>query len=337
LGGGAHSVKAVLVTGGGGFLGGAIVAQLLARGVAVRSLSRGDYPELSTRGVQVIQGDVADPEQVLCAVQGCDTVFHVAARAGIWGPRDEFVRTNVLGTENVIAACRKAAVLRLVFTSSPSVVHSGDGILRGDESMPYRRRYNASYPATKAHAEQAVLRANGPTLATVALRPHLIWGPGDNHLLPRLLGRAKAGRLRFVGPPAPLVDSTYIADAARAHLLAASRLHPGSACAGRVYFITQGEPWPMDQLVNGLLRAAGHPPVARYIGAWTAKAAGWFCEGLYGALGLRTEPPVTRFLAEQLSTAHFFDITAAGRDLGYAPERSISEGLILLAASGAMW
>jgi 2-alkyl-3-oxoalkanoate reductase len=316
-----------LVTGGGGFLGGAIVRRLVDRGDSVRSLARGDYPELRRLGVETIRGDVGDGEIVARAVDGVDVVFHVAAKAGIWGPRSEFVRANVDGTRNVLEACRSRGVGRLVFTSSPSVV-SGGGDLEGvDESIPYPTRFEAFYPETKAEAERMVLEANGPDLATVALRPHLIWGPGDNHLIPRIIDRAKAGRLRRIGDRPNLVDSIYIDNAADAHLLAADRLEPGSTVSGRAYFLSQGDPWPLWDLINGILRAADLPPVERRVSPAVAGMAGAFLEGVHRLFRLPGEPAMTRFLAHQLSTAHWFNIEAARRDLGYRPAVSIEEGL----------
>jgi nucleoside-diphosphate-sugar epimerase len=316
-----------LVTGGGGFLGGAIVRRLVARGDSVRSLSRGDYPDLRALGVAQVRGDLADPDALARAVDGCSVVFHVAAKAGLWGPYAEYRRSNVEGTRNVIAACRARGVRRLVYTSSPSVVFDGRDMEGVDESVPYPRRHHAAYPATKAEAERLVLAADGAELATVALRPHLIWGPGDNHLLPRLAARARAGRLRRVGGRGKLVDSTYIDDAAEAHLNAADRLAPGAPAAGRAYFLSQGEPWPLWDLVDRLLQAAALPPVARAVPASLARLAGVLCEGLAHALRLEAEPRMTRFLARELSSAHWFNIDAARRDLGYRPSVSIEEGL----------
>src|SRR5262245_17274506 len=182
-----------LVTGGGGFLGGAIVRLLRQHGREARSFTRTAYPWLDELGVEPVLGDVADPAAVERAVAGVDVVFHVAARAGVWGRHADFFATNVTGTGNVIAAMKKHAVRKLVYTSTPSVVHDGGDLEGADESVPYPKHFVAAYPETKALAEQAVLAANGPELATVALRPHLIWGPGDPHLVPRILERARAG------------------------------------------------------------------------------------------------------------------------------------------------
>jgi nucleoside-diphosphate-sugar epimerase len=317
----------VLVTGGGGFLGGAIVRSLIARGDTVRSLSRGDHPAPRACGVEQLRGDVADPAAVQRAVDGCEVVFHVAAKAGIWGPYADYYRSNVTGTRNVIAACRACGVRRLVYTSSPSVVFNGRDMEGVDESVPYPRHHDAPYPATKAEAERLVRTANDTALATVALRPHLIWGPGDTNLIPRIIARARAGRLRRIGRRVNLVDSTYIDDAATAHLNAADRLAPGSPIAGKVYFVSQDEPWPVWDLVNRILRAAQLPSVTATIAQPLALLAGGVCEAFALALRLKAEPPMTRFLARELSTAHWFNIAAARRDLGYQPSVSIEEGM----------
>jgi nucleoside-diphosphate-sugar epimerase len=322
-----------LVTGGGGFLGGAIVRRLRARGDAVRSLSRGRYPDLDALGVAQFQGDVADAAAVAGAAAGCDIVFHVAAKAGAHGRYTEYYRANVTGTENVLAACRRHGVRRLVYTSSPSVVFNGRDMEGVDESVPYPPHYDAHYPRTKALAEQLVLWANGPDLATVSLRPHLIWGPGDNHLVPRIIARARAGRLRRIGTASKLIDSTYIDNAADAHLLAGDRLAPGSPVVGKGYFLSQGEPVPLWGLVNRILAAAGLPPVTRSVPYAAAYAAACALEAAYAVLRLRGEPPMTRFLARELSTAHWFDLSAARRDLGYEPGVSLDEGLRRLAKS----
>lgn len=316
-----------LVTGGGGFLGLAIVRQLLARGATVRSYSRHEYPELRRLGVEQRLGDLTDAATLAKAAAGCDIVFHVAAKAGVWGRYEDYHRPNVLGTENVLAACRQHGIARLVHTSSPSVVFAG-GDQRGvDESAPYPAHFEAHYPRTKAAAERLVLAANGPELATVALRPHLIWGPGDNHLLPRLAARARAGQLRRIGPPGRRIDTVYIDNAADAHLLAADRLAPGAPVAGRAYFISQGEPVETWTIINQLLEAAGAPPVTRSVPVWLALAAAWGCETLHRVTGNPAEPRLTRFVVRELCSDHWFDIGAARRDLGYEPKVSIAEGL----------
>ena len=322
-----------LVTGGGGFLGLAIVRMLRERGDTVVSFSRGEHPELATLSVEQLRGDLADRAAVENAARGCDIVFHVAAKAGIWGSFAEFQRANVTGTRHVLDACRLHGIHRLVYTSSPSVVFDGSDVEGGDESLPYPARFEAPYPHTKMLAERLVLEANSPTLATVSLRPHLIWGPGDNHLVPRILAKARAGQLRRIGRRDCLVDTVYVDNAARAHLDAADRLGSGSAVAGKAYFISNGEPLPLWEMVNRIIAAADLPPVTRSVSPKLAYAAGIACEGLWRTLRLAGEPPMTRFVARELATAHWFDISAARRDLGYEPEVSIAEGLRRLRAS----
>ena len=321
----------VLVTGGGGFLGGAIVRALLERDVRVRSFQRSAAAELGTLGVEVVRGDLADPAAVGAAVAGCDSVFHVAAKAGVWGPRREYERANVLGTRNLLDACRRCGVGRLVYTSTPSVVHAGRDIAGGDESLPYPERFHAHYPRTKAEAERMVLAANGPDLATVALRPHLIWGPRDTHLVPQIVERQRSGRLRLVGGGSALVDSTYIDNAADAHLAAWQRLAPDAPCAGRAYFVSNGDPRPVRELVDGILAAAGEPPVKADLSPRIAWLAGAVMEVAWTVLPLPGEPAMTRFLARQLATAHWFDLTAARRDLGWSPRIGLDEGFACLA------
>ena len=323
----------VLVTGGGGFLGQAIVRRLIARGDLVRSLQRSDTPELAAQGVECLKGDIADTAVVRHAVSGCEIVFHVAAKAGIWGRFNDFYRANVVGTENVLAACDSEGARKLVYTSSSSVVFNGRDEEDIDESVPYPVRYLTHYPRTKALAERLVIAANGPRLATVSLRPHLIWGPGDNHLVPRLIQRAQAGRLRRVGNGGNLVDTTYIDNAADAHLLAADALESGSTVAGKVYFISNGEPLPLWGLIDRLLACADVPPVTRKISATSAYFVGGLLELIYTLTGRQDEPPMTRFVARQLSTAHWFRLEAARRDFGYIPRVTVDEGLRRLAES----
>jgi 2-alkyl-3-oxoalkanoate reductase len=319
-----------LVTGGGGFLGKAICERLRARGFEVRSLARGAHPQLAALGVEAIRGDVSDTAAVEAAAAGCDVVFHTAARAGVWGRPDEYFRTNVLGTQAVLAACRAQGVSRLVYTSSPSVVF-GEGDLRGvDERVPYPERYLTDYPRTKAIAERMVLAANGPGLSTTSIRPHLVWGPGDPHLVPRIVARARAGKLRRVGDGRWLVDTIYVDNAADAHVLAAEALSPRSPAAGRAYFVSQDDPIEVGTMIDRICEAAGLPPVRRAVPAGVAYAAGAVAELAYRALGRAEEPMMTRFLAKQLSTHHHFDIGAIKRDMGYRPAVSLDEGMTRL-------
>jgi len=323
-------VKA-LVTGGTGFLGEALVRALRARGDEVVALARSDAPTLRALGAKVVRGDVRDREAVVSACAGVDAVFHAAAKAGGWGPRAEYESTNVAGTENVIAACRAASVPALVYTSTPSVVHAGRDIEGGDESLPYATRFLADYPRTKAEAEKRVRAANGSSLRTISIRPHFIWGPGDRHLLPRLVDRARKGRLRRIGSRDPKADTTYVDNCVDAHLLAGDALLAGKPL-GDVYFVSDGEPQGLWSMVDRLLAAAGLPPPRGSVPVWLARAAGAALEAAHRLARSENEPLMTRFGASQLTHAQWFDIGAACRDLGYSPRVGVDEGLRRTAA-----
>lgn len=323
----------VLVTGGGGFIGGAVARAFAARGDRVTSFSRGRYPHLDRLGIRAIRGDLTDARAVRAAVDGHDVVVHTAALAGDSGPASRYEQVNVVGTRHVVDACREAGVGRLVYTSTPSVVHTGTDIEGGDEALPYARHFTAAYPATKAAAERIVLDADAPELRTVALRPHLVWGPGDPHFIPRLVDRARRGRLALVGSGDALIDGTYIDNAAAAHLLAADGLDGGGASAGRAYFIAQGEPLPVREMLARLLAAAGFPPVRRRVPFRVAYALGALAEAVHPRLPGDREPVMTRFLAQQLATAHWFDLSAARRDLGYTARVPMEEGMRRLQAA----
>jgi nucleoside-diphosphate-sugar epimerase len=316
-----------LVTGGGGFLGLYVVEQLVARGDNVRVLCRGQYARLNELGVECVTGDLRDAAAVARACAGIEVVFHVAAVSGIWGRWEHYHGINTIGTENVIAACRAQNVPRLVYTSSPSVIYDGRDHRDADESLPYPADYLCHYPHSKALAEQAVLAANGGGLATAALRPHLIWGPRDNHLVPRIVARAKAGKLRQVGRGDNLISMSYVENSAHAHLLAADRLVPGSPVPGQAYFINEPEPVNLWDWINRLLGLAGLPPVTKSISPRAAYAAGALLEKVYALMHIAGEPPMTRFLAQQLSGTHSYDIGKSARDFGYQPIVSVPEGL----------
>jgi nucleoside-diphosphate-sugar epimerase len=318
-----------LVTGGGGFLGRAIVELLLDRGDQVRSLGRGAYPDLEALGVEVVHADLRDAASVADACQGIDCVFHTAALAGIWGTWNTYHQINLQGTLNVLAGCRQQQVPRLVYTSSPSVTFDGSDQCGCNEEAPYATCWLAHYPHSKALAEEAVLTANGKhDLTTCALRPHLIWGPRDGHLVPRLIQRARSGRLRRVGCGTNRMDILYIENAATAHLQAADvmRQHD-SPVAGKAYFLSQGEPVNCWQWIDQLLELASLPPVQKSVSLATARRVGAIFEGLYGALRLPGEPPMTRFLAAQLGISHWFNISAAQQDFGYQPQVTTAEGM----------
>jgi len=322
-----------LVTGGGGFLGGAIVRALLKNGDTVRSIQRGHYPELMELGVDAIQGDLCKADDIDAAVSGCDIVYHVAAMAGVWGDYEKYYQANVVATQNVITACKEHNIHYLVYTSTPSVVFDGASEEGIDESTPYSVNYFNAYQETKAEAEQLVLKTNDSKLKTVALRPHLIWGPGDRHLAPRVISRAQAGRLRLVGSKDHLVDSCYIDNAVAAHLLAADDLQNDANCAGKAYFISNDEPISMSELINKILAAANLSPIQKRINEHLAYYIGAVFERVYSIFRIEQEPIMTRFVAKQLSTSHWFDLSAAKQDLSYEPKINIDEGMARLKAS----
>ena len=332
----------MLVTGGTGFLGRRLVERLLDEGRSVSVLARRPAPDFARRGVGFIEASVEDSAAVMAACAGMQTVFHVAAKVGVWGRYEDFHRINVLGTRAILDGCRKHGVPRLVYTSTPSVVYNGRDLAGADESLPLTERCPAAYPLTKAIAEREVLAADCEALRTIALRPHLIWGKGDPHLIPRMLERARAGRLRVVGSGRNRVDMVHVENAVDAHLLAERALSernqiPMTNAAaqpahGRAFFITNGEPVVLWTWINALLEALGERPVKRRISLAAATRLGLACELAWRLLPLRGEPPMTRFVAAELAKDHWFDIGAARRDLGYEPRISMTQGTAVLIA-----
>jgi nucleoside-diphosphate-sugar epimerase len=320
-----------LVTGGGGFLGGALARKLRERGDDVRVFGRGSYPELEAKGIDATRGDLADAAAVSAACEDRDVVFHVGAKVGLWGHYEDYFATNVTGTRNVLHACVEQGIRKLVFTGSPSVVFDGSDVEGWSEDAPYPQKFDSHYSRTKAQAEEMVLAANHDGLATVSLRPHLVWGPGDRHLLPRLVARARAGRLFRIGEDNKRVDTIFIDDAVEAHILAAVQLSPLSEIAGKAYFLSAGDPRPIWEIVDLMLAASGLGPVKKSVPKGVAFAAARACEGVWRALQLSSEPPLTRFLVLQLTTAHWFDIGAARRELGWRPRVRVEEGMEKLA------
>ncbi|MBA3007616.1 MAG: NAD-dependent epimerase/dehydratase family protein [Proteobacteria bacterium] len=322
-----------LITGGGGFVGKAIVRQLLAHGVQCLVVGRHAYPELESLGVTCRQGDIIDCGFIRECCQGVDTVFHVAALAGIWGRWRDYYATNVLGTENVLAGCRAEGVRHLVYTSTPSVVFNQHSICNGDEKLPYADHFLCHYARSKVMAEQLVLAESDYDLHTCAIRPHLVWGPGDPHLIPRLIDRGRKGQLRRVGDGQNLVDISYIDNVAHAHLLAADNLAGVGTASGRAYCISQGEPMNLWQWINELFSRLDIAPIRSKISYPVAYGLGALLEWGYRLSGCQREPQMTRFLAQQLAKSHYFSIAQARRDLGYQPIVSTEEGMERLLAS----
>ena len=375
-----HMNTPTLVTGGTGFLGRRIVERLLAQNRPVTVLARRAAPDLAARGVRFITASLDEPDTPALrdACAGIATVFHTAAKVGIWGRHDDYYRANVLGTRALLASARAHGARNFIYTSTPSVVYNGHDLANANETLPLttRSRCPSAYAVTKAIAEREVLAANSPALRTVALRPHLIWGNDDPHLIPRVLAQARAGRLRIVGSGRNRVDMVHIENATDAHLLAEAALQgstlqgstdipvcanphtlqnpqttaqagmpvlpspslstfpaaPRPSCAGRAYFITNGEPIVLWDWINNLLAALGEPRITKTISLRAATAIGACCEAAWRVLPLRGDPPMTRFIAAELAKDHWFDIAAARRDLGYAPRISMEEGTAALVA-----
>jgi nucleoside-diphosphate-sugar epimerase len=320
-------IRTALVTGGGGFVGSAIARSLLNLGVETTVIGRHHYPEIKGAGGRCLVGDISLPRVMAEAAEGVDIVFHVAALAGIWGPWPAYYRTNVVGTGQVLEGCRKNRVAMLVYTSTPSVVFDRADIRGGDERLGYARAPLCHYATSKILAEQMVLAANSDELRTCALRPHLIFGPGDPHLLPRLLASGRKKQLKRVGDGSNLVDVSYIDNVTHAHLLAAKNLAEKGTAGGKPYFISQGTPVNLWGWINDLFAEMAVPPVSSSVSTATAYRLGGALELIHTVCRLDREPRMTRFLAEQLAKSHYFSIANARQDLGYEPVVSMAEGL----------
>ena len=321
-------VNCVFITGAGGFLGTALCRFLRAANIKVIGFARGKSPHLQAMGVTLIQGDLQHKQSIVNAMQGADLVFHVASKAGVWGDKESYFKPNVLGTKNIIEACRINNIKHLVYTSTPSVTFSGEDEVNIDESEPYASQFLNFYGLSKAVAEDILLKANSETLKTVALRPHLIWGPQDPHLIPRVIERAKVGKLKLVGKTNKLVDTIYIDNAVYAHLLAAVELNQvNSKCSGKAYFLSNDQPIYMATMLNKILDAAQLPPVKSRVPTSIAYAVGTLLEWWYLRTGNQNEPIMTRFVAKQLSTSHYFNIHAAKQDLNYQALVTIDDGM----------
>ncbi len=311
----------ILVSGYGGFLGHAICKELLSHGFRVRGIARGKYPELGAMGVECIQASATSLEACEYACRGMDGVIHTAALAGVWGPARNYEDINVNATDNLLKSCKKLGIRAFVFTSSPSVTFDGTAQCNIDESVDYPKHWLCHYPRTKAIAEQHVLAENSSSgLATCSLRPHLIWGVGDPHLIPRVIEKCRTGRLRRVGDGKNLIDTVHVDFAASAHRLAMERLlNRDQNASGRAYFITDGEPVECWNWITTILESAKMAPPNKSISFRTAYRLGGILEAMYRMLRISTEPPMTRFVAAQLGVDHYFNISSARERLGYVP------------------
>lgn len=321
----------ILVTGGGGFLGTYIIKELLKNpSYIVINFSRHSYSHLEDIGVPTIKGDLRKKEDVERALnQGFEAIFHVAALAGVWGKFEDYYGINFLGTKNLLEVAKEKGIQKFVYTSTPSVVFNKEDLLGANEEVPYATKFLNGYTETKTMAEKLVLEMNdGKAFLTCALRPHLIWGPGDPHLFPRVIQKGREGKLRVVGNGENLVDIIYVENAAVAHVQAFENLTPGSRVCGEAYFIGQERPVRLWDFINQVLGQLKIEPVMKSIDVGSAYRLGWALEKLYGFLGIKKpEPPMTRFVALNLGKSHYFSHEKAKRDFGYVPKISIEEGL----------
>ncbi len=320
----------ILVTGGGGFIGSALVRELVREGYKVSTFSRNLYPWHKELGIRLFQGDLTNPEDIEPACRGIDVVFHVAAKAAAWGPYSDFENVNASGTRNVISSCKINKVRKLIFTSSASVIFSGTDLKNADESVAYPQKPLSAYTATKAIAEQLILEANSEDLKTIALRPHVVWGPGDNRIISGILNRARSGKLRRIGKEEFLTDTTYIENYVDAMLLSMKVMDKNPDICGKPYFITNGEPVKIWEFINSILVSAGLSPVKKVVPKPLAKILAILLEKIYLLLAPDAEPPLTNFIVSELCSHHWFNITGAKEKLGYSPRFSHEEGMKLL-------
>ncbi len=323
----------ILVTGGGGFIGSALIRELVRRGFDVSTFSRNLYPEHLKLGIRIIQGDLVNSKDVELACRGIDVVFHIAAKAKMWGSYNDFENVNVNGTKNVIISCKKNKIRKLIFTSSASVIFNGSDLKNADEKVGYPQKPVSAYTGTKAIAEQLVLKANSEDLKTIALRPHVVWGPGDSQLIDGILSRAKSGRLRRIGNEDYLIDTTYIENYIHAMLLTLGIMDTNPDACGKAYFITNGEPVKTWEFINSILLSAGLNPVKKVIPKTLAIILAIFLEKTYLIFKLKSEPPLTSLIVSELCSHHWFNISEARERLGYSPCVSTEKGFELLRAS----
>ena len=313
------------MTGTGSLLLGGIASELLRRGDEVVCLQRRPVAFVGHQNAQEVLADICDAEAVTLAAKGCDAIIHGAARVGVVGSQKEFYDTNVRGTENILRVTEQHNISRLVFVSTPSVAHTGHSLVGAPAGGAEIGRSRSFYAESKAIAERTVLNARNERLAVVAIRPHLVWGPGDTQLVGRIVERAASGRLAVIGTGNALVDSTYIDNAISAHIAALDALHIGSACDGNAYVVSNGEPRTVNELMRSMCESAGVTFEPRHLSLALGVRLGSLIERLW-PLMRSSEPPVTRFVAEQLGTAHWFDQRAVQKDLQWAPTVTLDEG-----------
>lgn len=320
----------IIITGGRGFVGKALSQKFINSNHSIHTIGRSshftksDFPE----NCQHHYCDLANDPIPEAIFKGADLIFHIAAKAGVWGKYSDFYSSNVTATRNILSACKKYNIAKLIYTSTPSVVFSGQPIVSGTESLPYGNSRLSAYAETKSIAEREILEANDPgKLKTIALRPHLIWGEGDPHLLPRVINRHKKGKLRIVGEGGNKVDLTHVDNVVHAHFCAMEALLKNSTLGGNAYFIGQNEPVNLWDWLNEIFAMLDLPKLTKKISYQKAYLLGSSLEKIWGILRLRGEPPMTRFVANQLAHDHWFSIESAKKDIGYEPIRDMNDSL----------
>lgn len=316
-----------LVTGSRSLLAAHVTQALVQRGETVSVLQRNPSQVAAELGLQEHLCDIVEVTPAM--LEGVDTVIHLAARVGVVGSREQFFTTNVVGTRALLAAAQAAGVRRFVFVSSPSVAHTGSA-LAGEGAGPADPRHaKGEYSKSKALAEKEVLAADTPEMLTIAVRPHLVWGPGDTQLVGRIVERAREGQLALVAGGRPLIDTTYLDNAVDAVIAAVDRIEAGHRQA---FIVSNGEPRTVAEMIERICAAAGEKPPTRSVPRSAAWLAGAVAEGVWKVRGSQDDPPMTRFLAGQLGTAHWFDLRQTQEVLQWTPRVSLDEGFARLRA-----
>jgi nucleoside-diphosphate-sugar epimerase len=323
---------AVFVTGGSGFIGGRLIRRLVADGRRVRALARSDgaAEKVAGAGAEPVRGDLSDPAALRDGAEGCDLAFHAAAAVLEWGPREEFVRANVEGTQHVLDACRKAGVRRIVHVGTEAATMAGQPLVNIDETAPLRPDSKADYCATKAMAERAVRAANGDGLQTVVVRPRLVWGAGDTTILPGVVEAVRAGRFRWIAGGRHETSTTHVDNVVEGLVLGAERGRPGEA-----YFVTDGDPVVFRDFITELVGTQGVEIPDKGLPKGLAGAVATGSEAVFRTLRLKGTPPLTRTAYWLSALECTIDISKAREELGYAPVRPIQDGMAELQAADA--
>jgi nucleoside-diphosphate-sugar epimerase len=324
----------VFVTGGSGFVGRNLIPALIAQGHSVRALARSDgaASAVAQLGAEPVHCDLADADALAAGMAGCASAFHVAARTNDWGRYEDAYRANVVGTEQTLAAARAAGVARFIHVSTESVLVGVDTppLVNVDETRPRAQHPLGLYALTKGLAEERVLTANTPEMATVIVRPRLIWGAGDTTVLSPLLAAVRSGAFVWFGGGRVLTSTCHVTNVCEGLLLAAERGH-----GGEIYFVTDGEPIEFRAFLTALLRTQGVAPGARSIPVWLARAAAGGAEGVWRLLRLRRELPLTRFRVRIIGEEVTVNDAKARRELGYVGRVARAEGLAAMAQAAA--